>query len=54
MFYEPQRGPSSIEMVCLVASTVWAEGKMIFEERPLSEVVREIGRYQSGEIRILG
>ncbi len=51
--YEPQRGPSSIETVSLAASTAWMEGKMIFEERPLSEVVREIGRYQSGEIRIL-
>jgi transmembrane sensor len=51
--YEPQRGPSSIETVSLAASTAWMEGKVIFEERPLAEVVREIGRYQPGEIRIL-
>lgn len=41
--YEPQRGPSSIETVSLAASTAWIEGQMIFEDRPLSEVVREIG-----------
>ncbi len=51
--YEPQHGPSSIETVSLATSTAWMEGKVIFEERPLSEVVREIGRYQAGEIRIL-
>ena len=51
--YEPQRGPSSIETVPLAAFTAWMEGKVIFEERPLAEVVREIGRYQPGEIRIL-
>lgn len=45
--------PSSIETVSLAASTAWMEGKMIFEERRLSEVVRDIGRYQSGEIWIL-
>jgi transmembrane sensor len=51
--YEPQRGPSSVGKVSLATSTAWMEGKVIFEERPLSEVVREIGRYQAGEIRIL-
>lgn len=51
--YEPQRGPSSVGKVSLATSTAWMEGKVIFEERPLAEVVREIGRYQAGEIRIL-
>ena len=51
--YEPQRVPSAIEKVSLAESTAWMEGKVIFEERPLSEVVLEIGRYQTGEIRIL-
>ena len=51
--YEQQRGPSSVEKISLATSTAWMEGKVIFEERPLSEVVREIGRYQAGEIRIL-
>lgn len=51
--YEQHRILSSIEKVSLATSTAWMEGKVIFEERPLSEVVREIGRYQAGEIRIL-
>lgn len=51
--YEWQRVPSAIEKVSLAESTAWMEGKVIFEERPLSEVVLEIGRYQTGEIRIL-
>lgn len=53
VFYGLQRGLSSVETVSLAASTAWMEGKVIFEERPLAEVVREIGRYQPGEIRIL-
>jgi transmembrane sensor len=51
--YEPQRVPSPIGTVSLATSTAWMEGKVIFEERPLAEVVQEIGRYQPGEIRIL-
>jgi len=51
--YEPQRVPSTVEKVSLAESIAWMEGKVIFEERPLSEVVLEIGRYQAGEIRIL-
>ena len=51
--YEQQRVLSSVEKVSLATSTAWMEGKVIFEERPLSEVVLEIGRYQPGEIRIL-
>ena len=51
--YGPQHVLSLVEKVSLAMSTAWMEGKVIFEERPLAEVVREIGRYQSGEIRIL-
>ncbi len=51
--YEQQRALASVEKISLATSTAWMEGKVIFEERPLSEVVREIGRYQAGEIRIL-
>lgn len=51
--YEQQHVLPSVEKVSLATSTAWMEGKVIFEERPLSEVVLEIGRYQTGEIRIL-
>lgn len=47
-------GPlSQINRVSLAAATAWVEGKVMFEDRPLSEVIHEVGRYQAGEIRIL-
>lgn len=51
--YEQQHALSPVEKVSIATYTAWMEGKVIFEERPLSEVVLEIGRYQTGEIRIL-
>lgn len=33
--------------------TAWTTGEIVFERRPLAEVVREIGRYHQGEIRVL-
>lgn len=44
---------SPVKTVSLAEATAWLEGKILFEDRPLSEVIREIGRYQRGEIRIL-
>ncbi len=44
---------SPVKMVSLADATAWLTGKVIFDERPLSEVVQEVGRYQRGEIRIL-
>lgn len=49
-----QGGPLSPVLAVSPASmTAWVEGKVIFEARALSEVIAEMGRYQSGEIRIL-
>lgn len=44
---------SSVSRVSLTATTAWLEGKVMFEDRPLTEVIQEVGRYQTGEIRIL-
>lgn len=44
---------SSVGSVSLAATTAWLEGKVIFEDRPLAEVIQEVARYQRGEIRIL-
>jgi len=44
---------SPVKAVSLGAITAWVEGKAFFEERPLSEVIEEMGRYQEGEVRIL-
>lgn len=51
--YGPMGALSSIGRVSLTATTAWLEGKVLFEDRPLTEVIQEVGRYQTGEIRIL-
>ena len=32
----------------------WTEGMLVFKDKPLSEVVAEIGRYHRGYVRVLG
>ncbi|MCS6286523.1 MAG: FecR family protein [Nitrospira sp.] len=44
---------SPVKPVSLAEATAWIDGKIMFEDRPLSEVIQEVGRYQRGEIRIL-
>ncbi|SPP65591.1 FecR family protein [Nitrospira lenta] len=51
--YEPSGAISPVKTVSLAEATAWLEGKVMFEDRPLSEVIQEVGRYQRGEIRIL-
>jgi len=51
--YEQRGALSPVGHASLAAVTAWVDGKIIFEDRPLSEVLQEVGRYQSGEIRIL-
>jgi transmembrane sensor len=33
-----------------VAATAWRDGLLVFEDTPLSEVVRQVNRYRSGDI----
>ncbi len=42
-----------VEKIDIAVSTAWMEGKVLFDHRPLAEVIQEIGRYQEGEIRVL-
>lgn len=51
--YGQQGALSPVGHASLAVATAWVDGKIIFEDRPLSEVLQEVGRYQSGEIRIL-
>ena len=44
---------SSVTTVDIAAVTAWTTGEIIFEQRPLAEVVQEFGRYHRGEIRVL-
>jgi transmembrane sensor len=51
--YGETGGLSSVTTVDVAAVTAWTTGELVFEQRPLAEVVREIGRYHQGEIRVL-
>lgn len=51
--YTERGALSPVKTVSLTAVTAWVTGKVIFEERPLSEALQELGRYHPGEIRLL-
>ncbi|MBA5867879.1 MAG: DUF4880 domain-containing protein [Nitrospira sp. CR1.3] len=51
--YGEEGGLSPVAMVDIPASTAWTVGQIMFEQRPLAEVIRELGRYQQVEIRVL-
>jgi len=46
-------GPRAPEVIDVDAATAWRRGKLIFNRRPLQEVVTELERYRSGRIVIL-
>ncbi|MBX3302862.1 MAG: FecR domain-containing protein [Nitrospira sp.] len=51
--YSEQGGLSSITTVDVAAVMAWTTGDIVFDQRPLAEVVQEFGRYHRGEIRVL-
>jgi transmembrane sensor len=46
-------GLSPVMLPSLETSMAWLEGKIIFEGRPLVELIHEMHRYQEGDIQIL-
>lgn len=50
--YAPATGLGEPRPVDLAAETAWRRGLLIFHDRPLAEVVREIDRYRRGWILI--
>ncbi|MBV1933769.1 MAG: FecR family protein [Parvibaculaceae bacterium] len=48
--YLNKRSPSRVKSVDAAIETAWRRGKLIFNQRPLSEVVFEIERYLPGKI----
>jgi transmembrane sensor len=52
--YRPGASPSVAEDVDAEVETAWRRGKLIFNARPLADVVAEIERYRGGRIFILG
>ncbi|MCC6141414.1 MAG: FecR family protein [Nitrospira sp.] len=51
--YGPQGPLSQISPASPAVATAWIDGKIVFEDRLLSDVLQEVGRYHAGEIRIL-
>lgn len=52
--YRAGASPSAAEDVDADAETAWRRGKLIFNARPLADVVAEIERYRGGRILIIG
>lgn len=50
--YVPHGSPSAIEAVDADAETAWRRGKLIFNSRPLADVIAELERHRRGTIVI--
>jgi transmembrane sensor len=48
--YSSDRGLSEAALINAAAETAWRRGKLIFNDRPLGDVVAEIERYRGGQI----
>ena len=46
-------GLGAVEPTDIDADTAWRRGKLIFQNRPLGQVVSDVNRYRSGMIRII-
>ncbi|MDR4496062.1 MAG: FecR domain-containing protein [Nitrospirales bacterium] len=44
---------SAVESFDRQTENSWIEGRLIFQGQPLEQVLKDVGRYQSGEIRLL-
>lgn len=51
--YDPQGFLTAVHRVSLPEATAWMDGTLVFENRPLAEVIQEVGRYHRGDIRVL-
>jgi transmembrane sensor len=52
LFYLQSGAISSLGAVNIKEVSAWREGKLIFDEMPLAEVIQEVNRYRTGQIRI--
>lgn len=53
VYYSPGAGLSEVEPVELGQIAAWRRGKLMFQDRPLGEVIDEVNRYRKGAIFIL-
>ncbi|SES12074.1 FecR family protein [Sphingobium sp. YR768] len=54
LLYGPGRGLGTAMPVNAGDAEAWTQGVLVFENRPLSEVVAELGRYHPGYVRLIG
>ena len=47
-----QQGLGAVQLADVESETAWRRGKLIFEDRPLAQVLADVGRYRSGMIRV--
>ncbi|PZQ53398.1 MAG: FecR family protein [Novosphingobium pentaromativorans] len=52
--YSRAQGFNSLETGKVADADAWTQGFLTFEDRPLSEVVAELGRYHSGYLQVIG
>lgn len=48
--FSPSTGPGPVRLAALPERTAWRQGQLRFAERPLGEVLDELGRYRRGVI----
>ncbi|HEX7783915.1 MAG TPA: FecR family protein [Sphingobium sp.] len=54
VLYGPGRGLGTTTRTNIADAEAWTQGVLVFENRPLSEVVAELGRYHPGYVRLIG
>lgn len=54
VLYGPDHGLGAPAKVNAADAEAWTQGMLVFENRPLSEVVAELNRYHPGYVRVLG
>lgn len=54
VLYTPDRRLTDVAPIRTEFETAWREGRLVFDNRPLGEVVEELNRYRNGRIVIRG
>ena len=52
--YAPDTGLNPVRQVSLETADTWRQGKLIFEDEPLGDVIAELNRYHHGHIQVIG
>ena len=52
--YASRGTPSAVQAINADAETAWRRGKLIFNRKPLAEVITDIERYRRGQVVIVG